>query len=396
MESSDIGSMILHGMGLVVIIIYQFLGISILCDEYLCPVIEKLCDQLKLSTAVAGATLVAFGSSAPEIVIGVCGAASNKTALSIPTILVSAMIAFGLIPALVVMIVGTISLECFGVLRDAVAYALALALLMYFISQEVITQTNAFFLFFFYFVYVFFIWKTSAKEEMHQLEDPLIGQDDRENGKSDKDEDEENDDGCTVFGFLARPFEILFNLMINEENPRLAFAACMVFLALLSEGSLYCASWLAEVWRINPATAGMTLLAFGGQVPDTIASVELARSGMPDAAVSQAVASQVINITLGLGMPFFMYSCITGRPTEITNLGPLKTVASSVLVTIVAYIGVVTPGLASLLGCGVEKQDGSRDTHAVITKGRAILLMSIFAGLYTLTLVIVESQDQDS
>ena len=99
------------GLGLCVVITYQFMGIAKLCDEYLCPALDKLCEQWRLPHSIAGATLVAFGSSAPELIISAGGALSDQTELSIPTLLTSALIAFGLIPPVVILVVGDIKLR---------------------------------------------------------------------------------------------------------------------------------------------------------------------------------------------------------------------------------------------------------------------------------------------
>ena len=58
---------VLGAVGLVAVIGYQFIGISVLCDEYLCPALDEVCEKLKMPRSLAGATLVAFGSSAPEV-----------------------------------------------------------------------------------------------------------------------------------------------------------------------------------------------------------------------------------------------------------------------------------------------------------------------------------------
>ena len=46
-----------------------FLNYSQLCDEFLVPCLEILCVKLNLKEDVAGASFLAFGASAPEIVI---------------------------------------------------------------------------------------------------------------------------------------------------------------------------------------------------------------------------------------------------------------------------------------------------------------------------------------
>ena len=50
------------------VVLYTFVGLAILCDEYFCESLEKICTALKLSEDVAGATFMAAGSSAPELV----------------------------------------------------------------------------------------------------------------------------------------------------------------------------------------------------------------------------------------------------------------------------------------------------------------------------------------
>ncbi len=48
-------------------ILYVFLGIAIVCDDYFVSSLEKICDKLNLSEDVAGAAFMAAGSSAPEL-----------------------------------------------------------------------------------------------------------------------------------------------------------------------------------------------------------------------------------------------------------------------------------------------------------------------------------------
>lgn len=47
--------------------VYLFLGIAIVCDDYFVASLEKISEALGLSEDVAGATFMAAGSSAPEL-----------------------------------------------------------------------------------------------------------------------------------------------------------------------------------------------------------------------------------------------------------------------------------------------------------------------------------------
>jgi len=47
--------------------------------------------------------------------------------------------------------------------------------------------------------------------------------------------------------------------------------------------------------------------------------VSVAKSGKPDEATTQAIASQLIKVSIGLGMPFALYNIIQGKPTVTHN-----------------------------------------------------------------------------
>lgn len=91
-----------------VILLYCFLGLAIVCDDHLVPALDTLCHRCNIPEDVAGATFMAFGSAAPEIIINCIAtlqtltsssADSHQTSLGVSAILGSGMIAFSLIPA---------------------------------------------------------------------------------------------------------------------------------------------------------------------------------------------------------------------------------------------------------------------------------------------------------
>ena len=74
------------------------------------------------------------------------------------------------------------------------------------------------------------------------------------------------------------------------------------------------------------------------QVPDTIAAVSMARNKMYDGAITSAIGSQILNITLGMGVPFAVWSWTNdGRPMK-TKLGNIHSVSVCLGVSIATYI----------------------------------------------------------
>ena len=68
---------------------------------------------------------------------------------------------------------------------------------------------------------------------------------------------------------------------------------------------------------------GITFLAAGTSVPDTIASVMVARNGYGDMAVSNSIGSNVFDILLGLGLPWFLSTTINPQGDESNTVSSL-------------------------------------------------------------------------
>jgi len=62
---------------------------------------------------------------------------------------------------------------------------------------------------------------------------------------------------------------------------------------------------------------GLVFLAAGTSVPDAMGSISVARDGMGDMAVANAVGSNTFDILLGLGFPWLLKGLITQEPIEV-------------------------------------------------------------------------------
>jgi small-conductance mechanosensitive channel len=54
-------------------VLYLLIALAIVCDDFFCPSLDVLADWMNLSPDVAGATLMAAGSSAPELFTSAVG-----------------------------------------------------------------------------------------------------------------------------------------------------------------------------------------------------------------------------------------------------------------------------------------------------------------------------------
>uniref|UniRef100_A0A914RWS8 Sodium/calcium exchanger membrane region domain-containing protein n=1 Tax=Parascaris equorum TaxID=6256 RepID=A0A914RWS8_PAREQ len=82
MQQRRQGAIILHFGGL----IYMFIALAIVCDEYFVPSLGVITETLSISEDVAGATFMAAGGSAPEFFTSVFGVFITQNNVGIGTI----------------------------------------------------------------------------------------------------------------------------------------------------------------------------------------------------------------------------------------------------------------------------------------------------------------------
>jgi Ca2+/Na+ antiporter len=261
---------------------------------------------------------------------------------------------------------------------------------MSFIVHPVFQWWKSFILTMGYGVYVLYIWAQSHSAENKDIacvENGDYGKLEEELERVVAEEDDANEEEepkALWYVILTWPFEMLFHFTVPETWPTAAFVMCVIWLALLSESSLYCCVIFCKRLQFSEAAAGMTLLAFGGQVPDTIAAVELARNGHPDCALAQAVASQVINVTLGVGLPFLIRSLVIGEAVVLGTGWANLTISVTLLISIFLYLSVVSP-------CLCAKKLAQGDGRSIVLGRRQGFTLAIcFLIIYPVSVIVVE------
>ena len=143
----------------VILFIYCFAGLAIVCDDHLVVSLETLCVRWEVREDIAGASFMAFGSAAPEIIVNAVSTikaasggappssgpklvsyiakAGQATSLGVGAIIGSGIIAFSLIPGTCGLFAGqTLLLKRRPLLRDVGTYTTALILLVVFIQPD--------------------------------------------------------------------------------------------------------------------------------------------------------------------------------------------------------------------------------------------------------------------
>lgn len=92
----------------------------------------------------------------------------------------------------------------------------------------------------------------------------------------------------------------------------MTFLGSILWIGVFSYLMVWWAHQVGETIGISEEIMGLTILAAGTSIPDLITSVIVARKGLGDMAVSSSVGSNIFDITVGLPVPWLLFSMSHG------------------------------------------------------------------------------------
>lgn len=278
------------------------------CDEYFVSSLDKIAKNLNLSSEASGATLMAVGTSAPELFVSLMALLrpGDHGAMGAGTIVGSAIFnILAIIGASLVIRKAHILWQ--PVIRDTVFYLFSIILLLFAFRDGTIDLYEAGTFLFIYAVYVFAVvkWKKLLKYEEKDLEEIV-----------EKTKEVEN----RWLKNVAKAFTyILDKTFPGPQRYYLTF--------FISIGWIIALSWLlveggigiAHELGIPEVIIGLTILAAGTSIPDLISSLIVAKEGRGDMAISNAIGSNIFDILIGLGLPWVIMIFLFDQNVPVDN-----------------------------------------------------------------------------
>jgi K+-dependent Na+/Ca+ exchanger-like protein len=273
-----------------------FILLARIVDKFFINSLDKISADLKLSSDAAGATLMAVGSSAPELFVALFAVLKpgNHEAIGIGSIVGSALFNLLAIGGLVAMARKSV-LTWQPVVRDMLFYFLAVALLLWGIYDGSFSLWNAIA---FLAIYVIYVWAVVKWKKVFPYKDLVFTP--RELF------DDDNDKSNFIDKFLSLIFP-------KAEKYYFVFFVSILLIAALSWVLVETAIILAVSLNIPEVIIALTVLAIGTSVPDLVSSLIVARQGRGDMAISNAIGSNIFDILVGLGLPFLIAILFYGK-----------------------------------------------------------------------------------
>lgn len=245
----------------------KFVGgliILVISGKYLVQGGVSIARFFKISPLVIGVTVVAFGTSAPELIVSINAAVSGNPEIALGNVIGSNISNIGLVLALTAILI-PIPVHKNSLRIDWPMMMVASILLYLFILNNELSYYEGIILFLLLCGYLYFLITKSRKEHNPELEPENVEQ-------------------------TSMTLSII---MIVGSSLGLAFGA-----DFLVDG----ATEIALSWGVSKRVISITIVAFGTSVPELTASIVAAFKKQTDISIGNIIGSNIFNIMLVLGV----------------------------------------------------------------------------------------------
>ncbi|MEL4106082.1 calcium/sodium antiporter [Oscillospiraceae bacterium WX1] len=243
----------------------------------------KLARRYGVSTFIIGISVIAFGTSAPELAVGIVSGISHTNQLTLGDVLGSNIANMALIAGLAAVIF-PIRVHDSAVRREIpVLIAVSILLAALILTDGRLSRAEGILLLAAFGVYIFIIARDAKKSMQIHID---------AEGDIDTDGDGNN--------LPPEPADA------GNQNivPKLWIFSLLSLCGLFLGGKLTVDSstHLAEFLGLNQTLIGLTVVAIATSMPELITSIVAARKKEPDIVLGNCVGSNILNILLVLGL----------------------------------------------------------------------------------------------
>lgn len=228
--------------------------------DYLVNGAVDIANRLKISPLIVGMTIVAFGTSAPELIVSLEAALTGHPEISLGNVIGSNIANIGLILGLTALIL-PLAVQKVSFTRDMPFLIMISVMLFAVMKDGLVSRYEG--IMFVLLIICHTIWCITQTPKPEKEEIP------------------------------APKYSIVMALIITVT----AIAALAIGSDLLIDG----ASGIARNWGISERVIAITIVAFGTSVPELVTSIIAAAKKDADIAIGNIIGSNIFNILFVLG-----------------------------------------------------------------------------------------------
>jgi len=342
--------------------------LAIITEEFFIISLDEISTKLKLPSDVAGASLMAMGSSAPELFIALIAVfiGGSHADVGIGTIVGSAVFNILVITGMSAVVAGTLVMNPTAIGRDIIFYlgSVAILLFVFFDGQIMLWETGIMLAAYAGYLALLWIWSRTNQEDAAT---ETVG-----GGHATKEGKEKPGKKQNYFTQLSRITTKLFSIVMPnpKKNYIWVMIASILFIIALSYVLVESAIVLSTALNLPPLIVSLTLLAAGTSAPDLIASIDVAEDGRGTMAISNAVGSNIFDVLIGLGVPWLIGIGISQHFIEVGTDGLLESIFLLSVTVIILFAFLYTGRkLTRIEGLGLLAVYVAYVVYVIVTTG---------------------------
>ncbi|MFA6831131.1 MAG: calcium/sodium antiporter [Bacteroidaceae bacterium] len=304
-----------------------------------------IATRFRIPQLVIGLTIVAFGTSAPELIVSTSSALRGSTDMAIANIvgsnLFNTLMLVGVTALFAPIVVQhrTLRLEIpLCILASVVLFVMADDKLMDGSLTNLVSRSDGFVLLAFFLIFLSYSYTIASGSRKGQLERLKYAEPDSKslhtistqtaNSQESVLQESVSDDVIESIDVLPTP-PMWRNILF--------FLVGLALLVLGGDIFVSSASDIAYAWGVSEAIIGLTLVAVGTSLPELATSIVAALKKNPELAIGNAIGSNLMNIFLILGLSSTLCPLELGN-VRISDLA-LLVVASIILWIVALFFG---------------------------------------------------------
>lgn len=267
--------------------------------DWLVTSASRLAEKLGLSPLVVGLTIVAFGTSAPELVVSVTAAWRGQAGLAIGNVMGSTVANVGLIVGIAAL-TRPLSVHRRVLKRESPLLVTVLALVMVLAFNNALGRLDGLVLITGFSFYMAFLLRWGIEEGQANHRAHLIAE--AESAKVEP----------------PAPASRRTSVAWNTVRILVGLAALLIG----GRGLVDSATQIARDFNVPEEVIGATLLAIGTSLPELASTLAAAIRGLGDIAIGNVVGSNVFNLTFVLGISAMVGDLQLTQSTVIRQVAP--------------------------------------------------------------------------
>lgn len=297
-------------------------------SDYFVKSASAIAEKLGVSEFVIGLTLVAVGTSIPELASSIAASLQHASGIVIGNVVGSNIANIGLVVGLAA-VISPVKTEIEMLRRDGYVMLFASVLFFVFILNRELSILEAAFFILVFIAYVFFLFEEAEKYDgkLHFKEFLIYFF------------------KCKYISSAREKINCIKNGNANGENcqSREGFTKDILTLVLSCGAVIIGAKYFvgksiffAELLGVPETIIGTTLVAVGTSLPELVVTLSAAKQGLGDIALGNVIGSNIANIFLILGFSGLIY------PVAIEQISLLFTTPAMILISIILLVFIST------------------------------------------------------